>query len=181
MLTSTRNTLSNDIRFPVQLPSLPSTVQFRPRVKNSLMRHETVYTTAVQHEFFNYTQARLAVPVCASTDREGALRCAAILHIESGPSGKVVYAGFMMYTTGVDILLVDTDTAQRVRSLNISQANDYASRLVASLDASLSATFACSVGSIPVAAAIARAAPVVALCAHTADAHCYDDYVVATC
>lgn len=119
--------------------------------------------------------------MCTSTDREDTVKCAAILHIESGPSGKVVYAGFMIYATSVDVLSVDKDTARRILSLNISQANHYASRLVASLENSRSAQFACGVRSIPVGAAILRAAPIVAMCPDTTEAHCYNDYVVATC
>lgn len=164
-----------------QLPPLPSAVRFRPRAASPPSVHKRSVNATVSHAFFNYTQARLAVTACASTEGENDLHCAAILHVECGPSGKVVYSGFMMYTTALAVLPVSLDTAHRIRAINMSQARDYATSLITSLATAYNPQFACGVRNADVAAAVFRAVPVVSGCLHTADPHCYDDYVVATC
>lgn len=171
----------DDIQLPSQFPPPRSAIQFRPRGATRVTSHQKSFDSTVRHGFFNYTQARLAAPACTLDEDGTGLHCAAILHVESGPFGKVVYAGFMMYTNNTDKIFVDVDTAHRIRSLTHSQAHDYAARLVTFFATVHDASFTCGVRTASVEASIFRAAPVVSLCRHTADPHCYDDYVVATC
>lgn len=130
-----------------------------------------------EHAFYNYTQARAQTGACKQPN----IHCGAILHVEKGPSAKVVYAGYIIYTLDTRLVNVSRQTAASVRATTLEQAIYFAGEVVDQLVLNYGSQFACGVRKSDVAQAIFHATSVVAECQNSSDPRCYDDYMVSSC
>lgn len=156
----------------------PSKAQNQAAQTPLAQRSASVNGAARPTSFYNYTMARVDIGKCTEQTE---LKCRALLHVERGPAGKVVYAGLMVYTDGMRVHRLNGETSRAIRSLAHGEAVRLSYTLVTEFARGYGMDFSCGARTDAIASAVLRAAPVVARCVHTRDPSCYDDFVVATC